>query len=69
MTRTEWEKINNYTNERNCNFCKYCRDASIHYYKKDLICSKKEEAGIGKSVRTNCCCDLWEHKIGAWEAK
>jgi hypothetical protein len=62
MKKAEWDKAHNYTRERNCAFCKHARDISTDPYAAKLRCLEKEKAGAGASIKTNYCCDLWEHR-------
>jgi hypothetical protein len=62
MIKEEWDKTHNYTRERNCAFCKNARDISTDFYTTKLKCLEKERAGDGATVKTNCCCDMWEHR-------
>lgn len=62
MRKEEWNEFYNYTRERNCAFCKHAQDISADFYTTKLKCIEKEKAGAGASVKTNYCCDLWEHR-------
>jgi hypothetical protein len=62
MNKAEWDKTHNYTRERNCTFCKHSKDISKDWYRTNLKCLEKEKAGAGASIKTNYCCNLWEHR-------
>jgi hypothetical protein len=62
MNKAEWDKAHNYMGERNCAFCKHARDISTDFYTTKLKCLEKEKAGAGASIKTNYCCNLWEHR-------
>jgi hypothetical protein len=62
VNKAEWDKAHNYTNRHNCAFCKYARDAATDWYKTNLKCLEKEKAGATAGVKTNYCCNLWEHR-------
>jgi len=60
MTKTEWEKKNNYSNRHNCAHCKHMFFIETDPYERGpLKCLKKKETGAGEGVKSNYSCDLW----------
>jgi hypothetical protein len=57
-----WEKEHGYTKEHNCAFCKHSEAVEYIAFRYKIECREREKAGAGKNVRSNGCCNLWEHK-------
>ena len=60
MTKSEWEKIHHYTNDRNCGSCKHSEVVEKTPWDRTWKCRKKREAGAGENVKSNYSCDLLE---------